>query len=304
MFCPHCGKENPDHSKFCEACGGALNGSGGSKPSKAKKKTNPLAYVLVIVVFAAASLLGKQLLAPSMSSKPEPSKPAQTSSVPIPTQKTPVTPPVQQEPVQEATKDIYVTVPLSWGDVRIWAWSDTEGDAFDVWPGEAMTLTDSGEYYYAIPAWCNYVVINAWGGTEQSEDIPVFEDTVHITLESSDGYLADLDTYWDENLKLSNGGTSAVLALTTPVQNCTSVNFTLISEGNHNSTVAGQWEIMVRSGGQWKKVHSFQYNGGQQDVLIVFDYPYTFDAITAYPTQLGNYSYQCDFLLWGATCEP
>ncbi len=60
-----------------------------------------------------------------------------------------------------------------WNDVRIWAWSESEGDLFAAWPGDSMIDDGNGWYSYEVPAWVDHVIINGYGGAEQTGDIPV-----------------------------------------------------------------------------------------------------------------------------------
>ncbi len=312
MYCPNCGTQNPDDAVFCQKCRSAMDGSDVSAQAPQKKK-RPLwvEIVLIAVVCVASYVLAQYVFVPALSgSKDQSSKPS-TSTVNQPVNQTQmvqqpvVTQQTQPAPVQSSTIPISAKVPLSWGDVRIWAWSSSKGDAFDAWPGEAMQLGADGLYSYDIPDWCNYVVISAWNGSIQSEDVLITDPNgMYIEIEEDNGYIEQIATQWGENYRLSNGGTCAVLETVEPVRNCTSVNFTVASEGYYNSTVVGEWEIMFRIGDAWKKTHTFHYDGGTQDVLVTFDNPVTFDAVTAYPVQLGNYTYECSFGLWGATCNP
>ncbi len=311
MYCPNCGTQNPDDAVFCQKCRSAMNGSDVSQAPQKKKQPLWVQIVLIAVVFAASSMLGKYVFAPALSgsgnktqsSKPSTSTVNQPVSLPQTVQQPVVAP--QPAPTESSTTPISVKVPLSWGDVRIWAWSSSKGDAFDAWPGEAMQLGADGLYSYDIPDWCNYVVISAWNGSVQSDDVLITDPNgMYIEIEEDNGYIAQIETYWGDNYKLSNGGTSVVLKTVEPLKNCASVNLTVASEGYYGTTVIGEWEVMFHIGGQWKKTHTFHYDGGTQNVFLAFDYPVTFDAVTAYPVQLGNYTYECSLGLWGAACNP
>ena len=68
---------------------------------------------------------------------------------------------------------VHAYVPSDWENPGCWAWSEPKGkDAFDAWPGEAMT--EDGEWYAVeVPDWVNYVIINGNEGTVQTADLPV-----------------------------------------------------------------------------------------------------------------------------------
>lgn len=75
MFCSNCGNQLPDNTKFCNNCGAQLSAnesaaaapnSAQKKPEKATKK-KPNVIVIAAVVLC-AFLLGKFVIAPSMSS--------------------------------------------------------------------------------------------------------------------------------------------------------------------------------------------------------------------------------------------
>lgn len=77
---------------------------------------------------------------------------------------------------QTAPEDLYTVfarVPEDWEDIRIWAWSDTKGDLFEVWPGERMNNEGNGWYSYVLPQWVDEVIINGNGGTIQTADLAV-----------------------------------------------------------------------------------------------------------------------------------
>ena len=67
---------------------------------------------------------------------------------------------------------VYAQVPNGWYGPGCWVWSSEGVDAFDAWPGESMTL--QGDWYAStVPAWIDYVIINANDGTSQTADLPV-----------------------------------------------------------------------------------------------------------------------------------
>lgn len=67
---------------------------------------------------------------------------------------------------------VYAQVPDGWNGPGCWVWSSEGVDAFDAWPGEPMTLQDDW-YAITVPAWIDYVIINANNGTTQTSDLPV-----------------------------------------------------------------------------------------------------------------------------------
>lgn len=74
MFCSNCGRQLPDGTKFCNNCGAQLAEDKAEpkpeatpqKPEKAGKKKPNL--VVILAVAACAFLLGKFVIAPSMTS--------------------------------------------------------------------------------------------------------------------------------------------------------------------------------------------------------------------------------------------
>lgn len=75
------------------------------------------------------------------------------------------------EPASEITA--YAYVPSSWEGPGFWAWSSVTGEnVFSAWPGEPMTY-DGSWYTIEIPAWADYVIVNANNGSVQTEDIAV-----------------------------------------------------------------------------------------------------------------------------------
>lgn len=107
-----------------------------------------------------------------------------------------------------------------------------------------------------------------------------------------------------EPRQLGDGGYCAVFETLTPVNNCRQVTLTLEAEGNHGATTKGNWEVHFRIGGQWKKIQNIYYSGtGQENFTILFSPASSFDAVCAFPTQRGNYSYQSSMALSDAYCE-
>lgn len=81
--------------------------------------------------------------------------------------------PDSQSNAEHQSVTVYAQVPADWANPGCWAWSTVEGvDAFDAWPGMAMTKT--GDWYaIEVPHWVNYIIINGNEGAVQTADLPV-----------------------------------------------------------------------------------------------------------------------------------
>lgn len=68
---------------------------------------------------------------------------------------------------------VHVTAPADWEAPCLWAWSAPDGtNVYSTWPGEAL---DDGDGWLTkeIPGWVNSVIVNANGGTVQTQDISI-----------------------------------------------------------------------------------------------------------------------------------
>lgn len=80
---------------------------------------------------------------------------------------------------------IHAQVDASWENPCIWAWSAPDGtNAFEAWPGYA--LSDDGEGWYSakVPVWVNSIIINANEGSVQTEDISIDAAEVWVTVDA------------------------------------------------------------------------------------------------------------------------
>ena len=73
------------------------------------------------------------------------------------------------------TIKVYAYVPDSWENPGIWAWDDNQKNAFEAWPGLAMTKGENGWWYAEVPAWVQNVIINANNGAAQTADLDMAE---------------------------------------------------------------------------------------------------------------------------------
>ena len=73
------------------------------------------------------------------------------------------------------TIKVYAYVPESWDSPCVWAWDDNQKNAFEAWPGLAMTKGDNGWWYAEIPAWVQNVIINGNNGAAQTADLDMAE---------------------------------------------------------------------------------------------------------------------------------
>lgn len=105
---------------------------------------------------------------------------------------------------------IHAQVPDDWQDVCLWAWSAPDGkNAFDAWPGKAMTKGEDGWYTAGAPVWVNSIIVNGNSGDVKTEDISIDAAEVWVTV-SEDG-TSDF-TYNDPNAPVAEDITVHVKA--------------------------------------------------------------------------------------------
>ena len=78
---------------------------------------------------------------------------------------------------------IHAKVDDSWENPNLWAWSAPDGtNAFEAWPGKAMTAGDDGWYTAKAPTWVNSIIINANNGDVQTEDLSIDPAEIWVTV--------------------------------------------------------------------------------------------------------------------------
>lgn len=84
---------------------------------------------------------------------------------------------------------IHASVPESWEQPCLWAWSAPDGtNAFDAWPGAAFKQDSDGWYTGKAPVWVNSIIINANEGSVQTEDISIDPAELWITVSEDGSY--------------------------------------------------------------------------------------------------------------------
>ena len=82
---------------------------------------------------------------------------------------------------------VYAYVPESWANPGVWAWDDSQKNAFDAWPGLAMTKGEDGWWSAEVPAWVQNVIINANSGSAQTADLDMEKSAdmwIVVTIEN------------------------------------------------------------------------------------------------------------------------
>lgn len=91
----------------------------------------------------------------------------------------------------------------SWENPNLWAWSAPDGtNAFEAWPGKAMTAGEDGWYTAKAPTWVNSIIINANNGDVQTEDLSIDPAEIWVTV-AEDG-TADFSYTDPEKAEIAN----------------------------------------------------------------------------------------------------
>ena len=78
---------------------------------------------------------------------------------------------------------IHAKVDDSWENPNLWAWSAPDGtNAFEAWPGKAMTAGEDGWYTAKAPTWVNSIIISANNGDVQTEDLSIDPAEIWVTV--------------------------------------------------------------------------------------------------------------------------
>jgi len=84
---------------------------------------------------------------------------------------------------------IHAQTDVSWENPCLWAWSAPDGtNAFESWPGKAMTAAEDGWYTVKAPIWVNSIIVNANEGSVQTEDIAIDPAELWLTIAADGTY--------------------------------------------------------------------------------------------------------------------
>lgn len=284
MYCHNCGQEQSERHKFCENCGAELNAASQSQhPGSDDKSTGSGAgkkfgkgFVIVLVAFA---IFGFLFALCSFDSDPD------------------------EETISAEAEE---TIPTETAVVQ------TESDPLI--PENGWYTEDGKQYYFQDGAMCVDIheIDNEYYYFHEDGTLAVNDDVDYdgwIFKTDHDGVIVRVifdmigGEWSEEKYRFGNSGTSSILELAIPVEDCTSMSFYLNAHGERGAKVNGKWKIYVRSNGKWKFVETIDYKEPDGSFDIEFDEPMAFDAITAYPTVQGNASYSAYFYPENVDCS-
>ena len=91
------------------------------------------------------------------------------------------------------TYTVYAQVTENWNGAYLWAWSESEGDLFEAWPGEPMNHISGLWYGMEIPVEYDMVIVNS-NGSE------IITQTWDLETEGKDAWIIwDVDSYLYNN---------------------------------------------------------------------------------------------------------
>ena len=77
---------------------------------------------------------------------------------------------------------VCISVPEGWEAPCLWAWADDGTNAFDTWPGKAMTENENGWFTARVPNWVNSIIVSGNEGEVQTEDVTIEPKELWITV--------------------------------------------------------------------------------------------------------------------------
>lgn len=83
---------------------------------------------------------------------------------------------------------VYANVPDDWKNPCLWAWNEAGDQAYEAWPGEAMTpdSNNKGWYYIYAPSWADHIIVNANAGETQTSEIVLKDGNTWVTVKDKD----------------------------------------------------------------------------------------------------------------------
>lgn len=221
---------------------------------------------------------------------------------------------------------VYVYAYSGWGTPCLWAWSDSEGDLYEEWPGKEMKIGSDGWYSLRVPVEYDNVIVSSQDGETQTEEeytggqdiwFTVEEDGYYVDSskpaqsaepapapaaepEHEGNYIAELKGSWEKvNLKDGNSNLNvSAQVYSQTVYNC--IEMTIHMEVEMNAgTSCKDWQVWGRSGSSFVKIGTIYLAAGNGYTYqtLTFSNPVTFDAIAITPTVPGGYSWSMGFVL-------
>lgn len=272
MYCHNCGHKLPDHGKFCPNCGTQRisesqpqpNSHDGRNKRRNKTTISKKSIVKVLVSTIVAALIFSFAGTGGDEDKPDPT-------------------------VYETT-EATVNIPDN-------GWYIENGERYYFQDGAMYVDVQEidGEYYYfhedgtlAVNSDVNY---DGWVFKTDRDGI-----ITRVIFDKIGG------EWSEEKYRFGGSGSSSILELAVPIEECTSMTFYLEANGERGAKVNGKWKIYVRNNGKWNFLQEINYSEPRGSFDLKFDEPVSFDAITAYPTVQGNASYSSFFYPQNVDC--